>query len=56
MIKTRVNPLPDAGGKNTASLSELKAAISGKPILLCRNAQELKKELSEINLSAFVVF
>jgi 2-amino-4-hydroxy-6-hydroxymethyldihydropteridine diphosphokinase len=41
--------------KNTASLSELKAVISGKPVLACGNAPKLRKELSEIDLSAFVI-
>jgi uncharacterized Rossmann fold enzyme len=41
--------------KNTASPSELKAAISGKPVLACGNAPKLRKELSEIDLSAFVI-
>ena len=41
--------------KNIASLSELKAVISGKPVLVCGNAPKLRKELSEIDLSAFVI-
>lgn len=41
--------------KNTISLSELKTAISGKPVLICGNAPKLRKELSEINLSGFTV-
>lgn len=41
--------------KNTVSLSELKTAIFEKPALICGNAPKLKKELSEIDLSAFVV-
>jgi uncharacterized Rossmann fold enzyme len=41
--------------QNTASLSELRAAISGKPVLVCGNAPKLRKELSEFNLSAFVI-
>jgi uncharacterized Rossmann fold enzyme len=41
--------------KNTASLSELKSVISGKPVLACGNAPKLRKELSEIDLSAFVI-
>ncbi len=41
--------------KNTVSLSELKTAIFGKPALICGNAPKLRKELSEIDLSAFVV-
>ena len=41
--------------KNTASLSELKAVISEKPVLVCGNAPKLRKELSEIDLSAFVI-
>jgi len=40
---------------NTASLSELKAIISGKSILVCGNAPKLREELLEIELSAFVV-
>lgn len=41
--------------QNTVSLSELKTTISGKPALICGNAPKLRKELSEIDLSAFVV-
>jgi len=41
--------------KNTVSLSELKATISGKPALICGNAPKLRKELSEIDLSNYVV-
>ena len=41
--------------KNTASLSELKAVISGKPVLVCGNAPKLRNDLSEINFSAFTV-
>ena len=41
--------------KNTASLSELKAVISGKPVLVCGNAPKLRNDLSEIDLSAFTV-
>lgn len=41
--------------KNTASLSELKTAIYGKPVLVCGNAPKLRKELSEIALSGFVI-
>ena len=41
--------------KNTVSLSELKTVIFGKAALICGNAPKLRKELSEIDLSAFVV-
>jgi uncharacterized Rossmann fold enzyme len=41
--------------KNTVSLSELKAAIFGKPILICGNAPKLKSGLSLLDLSAFVI-
>jgi 2-amino-4-hydroxy-6-hydroxymethyldihydropteridine diphosphokinase len=41
--------------KNTVSLSELKNTISEKPVLVCGNAPKLRKELSEIDLSAFIV-
>ncbi len=41
--------------QNTVSLSELKTTISGKPALIFGNAPKLRKELSEIDLSAFVV-
>jgi len=41
--------------KNTVSLSELKIEISGKPALICGNAPNFKKELLEIDLSAFVI-
>ncbi|MDY9925783.1 6-hydroxymethylpterin diphosphokinase MptE-like protein [Methanosarcina sp.] len=41
--------------ENTASLSELKDTISGKPVLVCGNAPGLRNELSKINLSAFVI-
>ncbi len=34
--------------ENTASLSELKALISGKPVLVCGNAPRLRDDLSEI--------
>lgn len=40
---------------NTVSLSELKASISGKPALVCGNAPKLRTELSEVDLSAFVI-
>jgi len=40
---------------NTASLSELKTTISGKPVLVCGNAPKLRAELSEIDLSSFVI-
>jgi len=41
--------------ENTASLSELKAVISGKPVLVCGNAPKLRSDLSKINLSDFTV-
>jgi uncharacterized Rossmann fold enzyme len=41
--------------ENTASLSELEAVISGKPVLVCGNAPGLRAELSKIDLSDFVV-
>lgn len=41
--------------ENTVSLSELKALISGKPVLVCGNAPKLRRELSEINFSDFTV-
>lgn len=41
--------------ENTASLSELKAVISEKPILVCGNAPKLRRDLSEINISDFTV-
>lgn len=41
--------------KNTASLFELRAAISGKPVLVCGNSPSLRKELSVLDLSAFVL-
>jgi uncharacterized Rossmann fold enzyme len=41
--------------KNTVSLSELRAIISGKPVLVCGNAPKLRKELLEIDLSTFVI-
>ena len=41
--------------KNTASLSELKAVISGKPVLVCGNAPKLRNDLSAINFFAFTV-
>jgi len=41
--------------KNTVSLSELKETISGKPVLVCGNAPKLRKELSEIDLAAYVI-
>jgi uncharacterized Rossmann fold enzyme len=41
--------------KNTVGLSELKATISGKPVLVCGNAPKLRKELSEIDLAAYVI-
>lgn len=42
-------------GENTASLSELKALISGKPVLVCGNAPKLREDLSEINFPDFTV-
>ncbi len=41
--------------ENTVSLSELKAMISGKIVLVCGNAPKLRAELSEIDLSSFVI-
>ncbi len=41
--------------ENTVSLSELKTTISGKPALVCGNAPKLRAELSEIDLSSFVI-
>lgn len=41
--------------ENTASLLELKDTISGKPVLVCGNAPGLRDELSEIDLTAFVI-
>lgn len=41
--------------ENTISLSELKAIISGNPVLVCGNAPGLRNDLSEINFSAFTV-
>lgn len=41
--------------QNTASILELETAISGKPALVCGNAPKLRKELSEIDLSRFIV-
>jgi len=41
--------------ENTASLSELKALISGKPVLVCGNVPKLRDDLSEINFSDFTV-
>ena len=41
--------------RNTVNLSELKTTIAGKTSLICGNAPGLRKELSEIDLSAFVV-
>lgn len=35
--------------ENTVSLSELKAIISGKCVLVCGNAPGLRSDLSEIN-------
>lgn len=39
----------------SASSLELKDVISGKPVLVCGNAPGLRDELSEIDLSAFVI-
>jgi len=41
--------------ENTVSLSELKAVISEKPVLVCGNAPGLRSDLLEINFSAFTV-
>jgi uncharacterized Rossmann fold enzyme len=41
--------------ENTASLSELKTLIPGKPVLVCGNAPGLRNDLSEIDLSDFTV-
>ncbi|AKB25345.1 6-hydroxymethyl-7,8-dihydropterin pyrophosphokinase [Methanosarcina sp. MTP4] len=41
--------------ENTVSLSELNTTISGKPVLVCGNAPKLRAELSEIDLSSFVI-
>jgi uncharacterized Rossmann fold enzyme len=41
--------------ENTVSLSELKAIISGKPVLVCGNAPGLRNDLSGINFSSFTV-
>jgi len=41
--------------ENTASLSELKALISGRPVLVCGNAPKLRDDLSEISLSDFTI-
>ncbi|WP_292379336.1 6-hydroxymethylpterin diphosphokinase MptE-like protein [Methanosarcina sp. UBA289] len=41
--------------ENTASLSKLRALISGKPVLVCGNAPRLRDDLSEINFSDFTV-
>ncbi|AKB74392.1 6-hydroxymethyl-7,8-dihydropterin pyrophosphokinase [Methanosarcina lacustris Z-7289] len=41
--------------KNTVNLSELKDAVSGKPVLVCGNAPGFRNELSKIDLSAFVI-
>lgn len=40
--------------ENTVSLSELKTIISGKSVLVCGNAPNLRKELSEIDMSLFL--
>jgi 2-amino-4-hydroxy-6-hydroxymethyldihydropteridine diphosphokinase len=39
--------------ENTASLSELKAVISGKLVLVCGNTPKLRENFSEINFSGF---
>ena len=41
--------------KNIVSLSELETIISGKSVLICGNAPKLRQDISEIDLSAFVV-
>jgi uncharacterized Rossmann fold enzyme len=41
--------------KNTISITELDTVISGKSALVCGNAPKLGKELSEINLSDYIV-
>ncbi len=41
--------------ENTVSLSELKALITGKPVLVCGNAPKLRDDLSEVNFSDFTV-
>lgn len=41
--------------ENSVSLSELKAVISEKPVLVCGNAPRLRDELLKIDLSAFVI-
>ncbi len=41
--------------ENTVSLSELNTTISGKTVLVCGNAPKLRAELSEIDLSSFVI-
>ncbi|HWQ47377.1 MAG TPA: 6-hydroxymethylpterin diphosphokinase MptE-like protein [Methanosarcina sp.] len=41
--------------ENTASLSELKARISGKPVLVCGNAPRLRSDLSEIDFLDFTI-
>ncbi|HII02419.1 TPA: DUF115 domain-containing protein [Methanosarcinaceae archaeon] len=41
--------------ENTVSLSKLNTTISGKPALVCGNAPKLRAELSEIDLSSFVI-
>ena len=41
--------------ENTASLSKLRALISGKPALVCGNAPRLRDDLSEINSLDFTV-
>ncbi|WP_292373578.1 6-hydroxymethylpterin diphosphokinase MptE-like protein [Methanosarcina sp. UBA411] len=41
--------------ENTASLSKLRALISGKPVLVCGNAPRLRDDLSEINFLDFTV-
>ncbi|KKH96292.1 hypothetical protein EO95_16130 [Methanosarcina sp. 1.H.T.1A.1] len=41
--------------KNTASLSEIKDTVSGKPLLVCGNAPGLRNELLKLDLSSFVI-
>ncbi|WP_292388493.1 6-hydroxymethylpterin diphosphokinase MptE-like protein [Methanosarcina sp. UBA5] len=41
--------------ENTVSLSELKAIISEKSVLVCGNAPRLRRDLSEIDFSAFTI-
>lgn len=41
--------------ENTIQISELKATIFGKPVFVCGNAPQLRKELSAIDLSDFII-